>query len=310
VFKENAVLKSSLQSIVVLACLVFPTALAFAEQQAPAEAQAPPQEDPAQVVTPEQTASSSQTVKKIFTNFGSDQKAIWTSPFHIRHDDAKWWALFGLGTAALIGTDRTTQREIPYSLTQIRFSTDVSRIGQEYVTIPIAGALYFYGRAKNDPKAREAGVLGAEALLDSGVVVTLLKIAGGRERPNQAGGNGRFFRGKGANASFPSGHAIATWTFASVMSHEYAPNKVVPIVAYGLATAVSVSRFTGQFHFASDILAGGAMGWFIGRFVWDHHQDPAIHKRYDPLHSRFMPQISPVVQLSTHAYGLNLSWTP
>ena len=128
----------------------------------------------------------------------------------------------------------------------------------------------------------------------------------GRERPELVGGNGRFFKGKDG---FPSGHAIETWSFASVISHEYAPSKIVPIVTYGLATIVSVSRFTGQKHYASDIVAGGAMGWFIGKYVWDHHQDPEIHKRYDPLHSRFMPDtIAPVVQPGSRTYGVNVAW--
>jgi len=41
--------------------------------------------------------------------------------------------------------------------------------------------------------------------------------------------------------------------------------------AYGLATLVSASRFSGQKHFASDIVAGGVMGWFIGRHVFETH---------------------------------------
>jgi len=45
----------------------------------------------------------------------------------------------------------------------------------------------------------------------------------------------------------------------------------VVIAAYGLATLVSASRFSGQKHFASDIVAGGVMGWFIGTHVFEAH---------------------------------------
>jgi len=304
-------------SIALIVFLVLPSVRAFSEgrqdREAHAEAQTPapqtltpPVQDPAQLVTPAQTASSPSTIAKIVADFGTDQKAIWTSPFHVNRDNAKWWLIFGLGTATLIATDRTTEKAIPYSVSQTAYSTDVSRIGQEYVTLPIAAGLYWYGRAGNHPKAREVGVLGAEALLDSEILVTILKVAGGRERPNVVGGNGRFFKGKGLSSGFPSGHAIETWTFAAVISHEYGPSKIVPIVTYGIATAVSVARFTGQFHYASDILAGGAMGWFIGRYVWDRHQDPAIHKRYGAV-SRLMPsRFSPVI--AKHTQGVNLSW--
>ena len=174
--------------------------------------------------------------------------------------------------------------------------------------MPIAGALYLYGRKFNDPKAREVGVLGAEALLDSAVFVEILKKAGGRERPELQGGNGRFFKGKDG---FPSGHAIETWAFASLISHEYAPSKIVPIITYSLATAVSASRFTARKHYASDIVAGGAIGWFMGKYVFDHHLDPNIHKRYGiNTVSRLMPQINPMFQISTHTYGVSLAWNP
>jgi len=43
--------------------------------------------------------------KKLAKNFLLDQKEIWTSPFHMKRSDAKWWLLFGTATGALIATD-------------------------------------------------------------------------------------------------------------------------------------------------------------------------------------------------------------
>lgn len=308
-------------SIVLIAFLIVPGVTAFAEDpdpQAQQEPQAPQEpkpsegtkpplpQDPAQVVKPSETASTPSTGRRILTNFWSDQKAMWTSPFHMKQEDAKWWTLFGGGTAALIATDRRTSRALPNTAPQISFSKNLSRIGADYTTLPVAGALYLYGRWKDDPKARETGVLGAEALLDSYMIVAALKVASGRERPEVGEGKGRFFKG---HHGFPSGHAIMSWSFASLIAHEYAPSKVTPIIAYSLASAVSVSRFTARKHFASDIVAGGAMGWFIGKYVFEHHLDPAIHKRYDPnARSKFMPDINPMFQPSTHTYGVNLAW--
>jgi len=56
-----------------------------------------------------------------------------------------------------------------------------------------------------------------------------------------------------------------------VIAHRWRHKKAVVIAAYGLATLVSASRFSGQKHFASDIVAGGVMGWFIGRHVFEAH---------------------------------------
>jgi membrane-associated phospholipid phosphatase len=224
----------------------------------------------------------------------------------MKKEDAKWWALFGGGTAALIATDRRTSRALPNTASQISFSKNLSRIGADYTTLPVAAGLYLYGRWKDNPKARETGVLGAEALLDSYMIVIALKVASGRERPEFGEGKGRFFKG---HRGFPSGHAIMSWSFASLIAHEYAPSKVTPIIAYSLASVASVSRFSARKHFASDIVAGGAMGWFIGKYVFERHLDPAIHKRYDPnARTRFMPDVNPMFQPSTHTYGVNLAW--
>ena len=98
------------------------------------------------------------------------------------------------------------------------------------------------------------------------------------------------------------------WSFASLISHEYGPGKITPIIAYSLASTVSVARFTARKHFASDIVAGGAMGWFIGRYVFEHHLDPNIHKRYEKRASRFMPAINPMFEPVSKTYGLSLAW--
>src|SRR6185295_3466629 len=259
------------------------------ETGAPAQkaAEPPPAQSPEDVLHPSETKHLPSTARKIFTNFWSDQKAMWTSPLHMTRQDAKWWVVFGGGATALIATDRRTSKALPNTVRQVAFSRDVSQIGAVYTTLPVAGVLYLYGKKKDDPHAREAGVLGAQALLDAYILSTILKYGAGRERPDLQGGNGRFFKAK---RSFPSGHAMMSWSFASLISHEYKGGKVVPTIAYSLASLVSVSRFTAQKHFASDLVVGGSMGWFIGKYVFEHHLDPTIHKRYDPsLRSRVMP---------------------
>jgi PAP2 superfamily len=267
-------------------------------EQGAKPAQQPPVQEADQVVRPIETARTPSTIRKIFTNFAHDQKGIWTSPFNIDRQDAKWWAFFGGGTAALIAADENLSNRLPESPNRVKFSKKVSNIGAAYTTLPVAGGLYLYGRLRSDPKARETGVLGAETLLDSYLLVAVLKLAFGRERPDEGDGEGRFFK---AQHGFPSGHSIMTWSFASLISHEYAPGKVVPIIAYSTAAIVSASRFSARRHFASDILAGGSMGWFIGRYVFQQHLDPNIHKRFN-LPISLMPTVNPI----NHSYGFSL----
>lgn len=46
--------------------------------------------------------------KKLLGNVWLDQKAIWTSPFHMNRQNAEWWAVFGGLTVGAVLTDRRT----------------------------------------------------------------------------------------------------------------------------------------------------------------------------------------------------------
>jgi membrane-associated phospholipid phosphatase len=248
---------------------------------------------------PGDTESIKPLAKKLFGNVLLDQKEIWTSPFHMHKSDAKWWILFGAATTVLIATDRDTSTIFENSKSQVRWAQHISNIGSSYTLAAIDAGFYAYGILRNDSKAREVAVLGGEALIDSLIVVEVLKLATGRNRPNAQHEPSQFFDG---GSSFPSGHAIASWALASVVAHEYGRgSKIIPIVAYSLATLVSGARFAAQQHYASDILVGAGMGWFIGRFVYQTHMNHAIHK-----YGWLRPQIRPEFNPSSRTYAAAL----
>ncbi|MCX6635875.1 MAG: phosphatase PAP2 family protein [Acidobacteria bacterium] len=216
------------------------------------------------------------TWRRLSRNVCQDQKGIWLSPFRARRQDAKWWVLFGSATGALIATDKWTSKQLPNTRDQIRVSGIVSRSGAAYSLIPGVVAFYAAGAIRHDDRLRETGLLGAEALANGFVVSTVFKVATERQRPLEGEGSGRFWTRSGrfwnTGASFPSGHSTQVWAVASVVAHQYPRPRVIPVVAYGVATAVMASRFTARKHFASDVVAGAAIGWFIGNYVF--------HKRH------------------------------
>jgi membrane-associated phospholipid phosphatase len=286
-----------------------PEAVAHEEQQtnsgpsqerelAPKELPNPFRDPRDRVFYPGDTEKFKPLVEKLGGNLLLDQKEIWTSPFHMHTQDAKWWLGFGAATAALIATDRDSA--LHPNPSQVSWSNGVSNIGTSYTLVPLVAGFYGYGVLRDNPKAREVGVLGTEALLDSLIVVAVLKPITGRNRPDAQHEPSHFFDG---GSSFPSGHAIQAWTVASVLSYEYGHTKVVPVVAIGLAAVVSTARFTAQKHYASDIVAGGAMGWFIGRYVWKTHQDHAIHP-----HGGFRPAVVPQIAPGSGTYGISLQF--
>ena len=256
-----------------------------------------------------QTSATPTLEHQFVKNILRDQRAIWLSPFHLRGRDARWLAPLGLGTAAFIATDRSTGDEIAESRKQLNASRIVSYAGSGYGAGGVALTLYLFGRAKHDDRARETGLLGAEALVDSAIVATAIKEITQRRRPLAAKGRGDFFDG---GSSFPSGHSISAWSLATVIANEYHDRPLVQITAYGIAGAVSVARFTGQKHYLSDVLVGSAMGYGIGRYVYHaHHRRKSdsgdAEESQGP--SRAWPLIAP--QYSRHAreYGVALAWS-
>jgi membrane-associated phospholipid phosphatase len=212
-----------------------------------------------------QGRSANGAVKKALGRFGKDQAEIYSAPFH--GSNLKWDALFLVGTGVLIATDRQASGTL--SRNHVDIGRNISSVGL-YGTSAAAGVLWLSGMATHNEHARETSALSAEAFANAVPVYVGLQLITGRERPIEGSGNGRFWRNKALNSSFPSGHALFTWSMASVIAHEY-PRPWVKWLAYGTATAVSVSRFSGREHFPSDVVVGSVIGYLIGRHIFQAH---------------------------------------
>jgi membrane-associated phospholipid phosphatase len=207
-----------------------------------------------------------------------DQRSIWTSPFHTSTRDLRWWIIFGSATGALIAADKSIQQHLPGSSSGwVTVSNRASDVGSAYSLIPISAAFYFIGAGTHEEKFRETGLLSFETLVDTSLVVEALKLAADRSRPYQDSAKGRFEDNPSGrwSSGFPSGHAISSWALASVVAHEYPHPLIIPIAVYGLAATVAVARVGARQHFPGDVMAGSALGWFIGDFVYGrrHNED-------------------------------------
>jgi membrane-associated phospholipid phosphatase len=199
-------------------------------------------------------------------SFVREQGTIWSSPGRIQKKDAIWLLPMSGFTAAMILADRELSPANP-----IRFSLRASDAG---VAAEFSGAavLYGIGRFKNKPHSRETGALAYRAAVSSLIVAQALSATIGRQRPDEINGQGDFLSG---GSSFPSSHAAAAWSMASVFAHEY-PGWGTKLLAYGTATGVSVARVTGKKHFASDVFVGSALGWLIGKEVYRLNHDQSL----------------------------------
>ena len=139
----------------------------------------------------------------------------------------------------------------------------------------------FGGTKYGSDHFRETGLLSFEALADVTVVELALKSVFDRQRPLEGAGNGEFEASASPrwNSSFPSGHAIETFALASVVAHEYPHKRWVQILAYSYAAGVVGARLAANKHFPGDVMAGGAIGWFVGDYVYGKRHNPALDKK-------------------------------
>ena len=194
-----------------------------------------------------------------------DQADIYTAPFH--RSAIKWDIGLPAATLVLIAIDKHASGTLGKG--GMNVSSDISNVGL-FTTVGAVGGLLLEGVKTGNPHAEEAGVLGAESMANSGLLYIVLQLITERERPLQGAGKGHFFQTSGLDNSFPSGHTIITWSAASTIAHEY-PKPWVEWLAYGTATAVSVTRFSSLQHFPSDVVVGSTLGYLIGRHIFHAH---------------------------------------
>lgn len=209
--------------------------------------------------------------KNLARSLAADQKEIWTAPLRRQawyEPDQNWLIPVALGTTALGIADRDIMQRFASAPRQ--HANSFSNYG---VAAMIGGsaALYFRGTATGNRHKSETGLLAAEATVNGFLVGEAVKTVSRRPRPG-APDAGIFGSG---GASFPSEHALAAWSIASVVAHEY-PGPLTKILAYGGAAGISLARVGARQHFPSDVVVGGVLGYLIGQYTYRARHDPEL----------------------------------
>ena len=152
------------------------------------------------------------------------------------------------------------------------FSDALDDYGQFGPYIIIGPLLAGYGLAfDNDYCLRTSGELLA-GLVAAELVTGGAKLTLGRKRPHETDDAYDFFKG---GHSFWSGHTIAVFTFATIVSKRFSRQNlsfigidhnfpIVPILAYSYAGLVGIQRLYANDHWASDVYFGAIAGYAIG----------------------------------------------
>ena len=169
-------------------------------------------------------------------------------------------------------------------------------------SLAVGGITYAAGRVAGNRRAEDIGLHSVESIVLAGTITGVTKIIAGRARPYKDTANSRNFgllRGirNTEYQSFPSGHTTAAFAFASIVSAETShwwPKSRWPLgtVFYGGAALTGASRIYNRAHWASDVVAGAAIGTLTGIKVYRYtHSHP--NNRIDKYFLRAGVQMSP-----------------
>ena len=194
-----------------------------------------------------------------------------------RRRDLAVAAGFVVGTLALLPLDEQIAVELHETAANERLKNVSStfRFFGGPAPLLIGTGTFLVGRATRKPVLADVSLHTVEAVLLGGATTSALKMIAGRERPYASADTNphvfKFFQGKGTQdfTSFPSGHTTIAFTTASALVAETRRNwpqhaRLVALLSYGVATGVGLSRMYDDKHWASDVVAGAAIGTFAG----------------------------------------------
>ena len=232
-----------------------------------------------QIYAQQNEASYLKLNKAYLKSYVNDAADIAIAP--VRWKNNQW-----LGFAAVAGVTLLaySQDEVINDFFQGNQTSQIDQISKyvfdplpTYYLAGLLGGMYIYGLAANDSHTETAALLTGKAVILTGAYTYLFKSLSQRKRPYQSNPPDPGYWGGPFDGfhytSFPSGHTSVAFAAATVLSAFYKDHKWVGISAFSLTGLVALSRSYDQKHWASDVVAGAALGYAIGRLVYNKHQN-------------------------------------
>jgi hypothetical protein len=217
-----------------------------------------------------------------------DQKGIVTGPLRLHKKDLVWLVPAAAATGAAFAFDHSALDHVSTDPSRVNDFRRASNLTGIYIPVAAAGTALLAGSVRHDEHLRETGALAMTAMADTQLLTSFLKFSTNRARPQTNGvgsETGEFWPGGQhfSADSFPSGHTANAFAVAHVIADEY-PGWKVKLAVYGLAAATGFERIQGREHFPSDVLVGGAIGYFVGGYIFNHHSTRSkTHVAFAPM---------------------------
>lgn len=185
--------------------------------------------------------------------------------------------------------DRSIQHEWQEGKSHIQsdIAHNVSPLGLGVTNWAASGITTGLAYLTKNTRLQRAGMLWMGSLALNDLTTNTLKNRFQRYRPS-TGMPYNSFDGPGGrhlNRSFPSSHTSTAFTTATIFASVYNDKKWVAPFAYGMATMVGLSRVYDNAHWASDVMAGAAVGFLSAKAML------LIDKKLAAHHVHVYPQV-------------------
>ena len=143
-----------------------------------------------------------------------------------------------------------------------------NKLGGPEMNLPVVG-VFAATLLTDNTRLQDAAFTSLQSMLYAGALSYGLKYTFGRARPHELQGPFRFTPLSG-HSSFPSGHTVTAFAVLTPWVLYY-PHPAT-YTLYALATGTAISRVARDKHWATDVLAGGTIGFLTAYWLTKRHQ--------------------------------------
>jgi hypothetical protein len=238
-------------------------------------------------------------IQSFFTSVKHDVLHVAASPFHMSKSGALQLASFAAFNSLLVyGFDGAADEEFGIEVDDIymkpakelvKLGKVYDRIGSANVHIGLSATMLTGSIIFKDKKLLKTTRLMIESAVMAGGITYLGKGLTGRSRPYANRGAYDFsplkFSDKEEYRALPSGHTASAFSMMTVIAKQY-DQWWIQIPAYTLAVSVALQRMDSRNHWASDVVVGGAIGYWVGNTLVNRHKKKPRINSFRPYISR------------------------
>jgi len=210
-----------------------------------------------------------------FSQFWRETGHYFTAPLHWDGNDAIVIGSLAVGTGIAYALEAPA-RNVIFSNKQY-YNGTAAQIGDFYgglyTPFILFGGFGGYSLITGDVKARKIAFELGQSCLYAGAITAVLKYVIGRARPYANLGKASFFNFSLTNDayhSFPSGHMTEAMALSTVLAFNSDP-LWLKVLCYVPVPFTFFARAYQGYHWVSDCVLGGAIGFFTAKWCEDAH---------------------------------------